>query len=89
MNSSKKSLTLLMTLTKDNNTDDIEKLLISNNRSSYKEISRAELALSARNNKKKLVAVLLHIKKSTNKTLSHKDTKKIKKKKVPITDLLS
>ena len=64
MNSSKKSLTLLMTLTRDNNTDDIEKLLIGNNRSSYKEISGAELALSVRNNKKKLVAVLLHIKKT-------------------------
>ena len=69
-----------MTLTRDSKTQDIEKLLISNDNSSYKEISRAESVLSPRNTKKKLVAVLLHIKKSTNKTLSYKDAKKNKDK---------
>ena len=53
----------MMTYTKDNRIEQIDRLLNQNTAKSYKEITLASLASATKTKKNKIIATLLHIKK--------------------------
>ena len=76
MNLATEPLTLFAQWTSENNTDDIEKMLVIESPDRFKSTNLQAVASSNRlHSKKRMIATLLHIKKSTKKEISFKDAK--------------